>query len=110
MSKETKYVPNDVFRFRISLKRELELDDITVYTKPFPDFPLGKYESNEQVQKFYDSQEDLVQERYFTQQKIDELKLKLIQKIQECENPFNICCVDRDGGYYVTEEQLFDFE
>jgi len=108
MNKE--YVDNDVFRFRISLKGELELDDITIYTKPFPDFPIGEYKSEEQVQKFYDDQEDLVQEKYFTQQKIDELKLKLIQKIQECKNPFYICCVDRDGGYNVTEDNLFNLE
>lgn len=108
MNKE--YVDNDVFRFRMSLKSELELDDITVYTKPFPDFPLGEYKSDEQVQKFYDDQEDLVQEKYFTQQKINELKLKLIQKIQECKNPFNICCADRDGGYNVTEDQLFNLD
>jgi hypothetical protein len=108
MNKE--YVDNDVFRFRISLKSELELDDITIYTKPFPDFPIGEYKSEEQVQKFYDDQEDLVQEKYFTQQKIDELKLKLIQKIQECKNPFYICCVDRDGGYNVTEDNLFNLE
>ena len=57
MNKE--YVDNDVFRFRISLKSELELDDITIYTKPFPDFPVGEYKSDEQVQNFYDEQENL---------------------------------------------------
>ena len=108
MNKE--YVDNDVFKFRISLKSEFEDKDITIYTKPFPDFPIGEYKSDEQLQKFYDDQEDLVQEKYFTQQKIDELKLKLIQKIQECKNPFNICCVDRDGGYNVTEDQLFNLD
>lgn len=108
MNKE--YVDNDVFRFRISLKSEFEDEDITIYTKPFPNFPIGEYKSEEQVQKFYDEQEDLVQEKYFTQQKIDELKLKFIQKIQECKNPFYICCVDRDGGYNVTEDQIFNLE
>lgn len=107
---EKKYVDNDVFKFRVSLKSNFIDEDITIYTKPFPEFPLGKYESDEQVQKFYNLQEDLIQERYFTQQKIDELKLKLIQKIQECKNPFYIACVDRDGGYNVTEEQLFDLK
>lgn len=107
---EKKYVDNDVFKYSVRLKSNFTNEDITIYTKPFPDFPLGKYESNEQVQNFYDSQEDLVQEKYFTQQKIDELKLKLIQKIQECKNPFYICCVDRDGGYNITEEQLFNLD
>ena len=106
-----KYVDNDVFVFRISLKDELELDKITVYTKPFPDIPLlGKSCNEEDWYKEYNKQEDLVQEKYFTQQKIDELKLKLIQKIQECKNPFNIYCVDRDGGYNVTEDDLFNLE
>jgi len=108
MNKE--YVDNNVFKFRISLKSEFEDEDITIYTKPFPDFPFNKYKSEEQVQKFYNDQEDLVQEKYFTQQKIDELKLKLIQKIQECKNPFYIYCVDRDGGYNVTEDQLFNLD
>ena len=109
MNKE--YVDNDVFRFRISLKSELELDDITVYTKPFPDLPLlGKSYTEAEWYKEYDKQDELVQEKYFTQQKIDELKLKLIQKIQECKNPFNICCVDRDGGYNVTEDELFNLD
>ena len=107
---EKKYVDNDVFKYSVRLKSNFTNEDITIYTKPFPDFPLGKYESDEQVQNFYDSQEDLVQEKYFTQRKIDELKLKLIQKIQECKNPFNIYCADRDGGYNVTEDDLFNLE
>ena len=109
MNKE--YVDNDVFRFRISLKSELELDDITVYTKPFPDISdLISPESEQIWYDKYNEQEDLVQEKYFTQQKIDELKLNLIQKIQECKNPFKISCVDRDGGYNVTEDQLFNLD
>ena len=110
MIMEKKYVDNDVFKYRVSLKSDFIDEDITIYTKPFPDFPLGEYKSAEQVQKFYDDQEDLVQEKYFTQQKIDELKLKLIQKIQECKNPFYIACVDSDGGYNVTEDQLFNLD
>jgi len=104
------YVDNDVFRFRVSLDRNFTDDEITIYTKPFPNFPIGEYKSEEQTQKFYDAQEDLVQEKYFTQKRIDELKLKFIQKIQECKNPFNIFCVDRDGGYNVTEKQLFNLD
>ena len=108
---EKKYVDNDVFKFRVSLRWDLrDCPDITIYTKPFQSFPIEKYKSEEQVIEFYDSQEDLVQKKYFTQQKIDELKLKFIQRIQECKNPFNICCVDRDGGYNVTEDQLFSLD
>jgi len=104
------YVDNDVFRFRISLNSKFINDEITIYTKPFPDFPLDEYETENKTRKFYNDQEDLVQEKYFTQQKIDELKIKFIQKIQECKNPFNICCVDRDGGYNITEKDLFSLE
>lgn len=104
------YVDNDVFKYRISLKWDLCDEDITLYTKPFPNFPIGEYKSEDHVRKFYDDQEDLVQEKYFTQQKIDELKLKFVQRIQECKNPFNICCVDRDGGYNVTEDQIFNID
>ena len=111
MNKETKhYVDNDVFKFIISLDRKFTDDEITIYTKPFPDFPLDEYETENKTRKFYNDQEDLVQEKYFTQQKIDELKIKFIQKIQECKNPFNICCVDRDGGYNITEKDLFSLE
>ena len=107
---KTNYVDNDVFKFRISLDRKFTDDEITIYTKPFPDFPIGEYKSEEQVQEFCDKQEDLVQKKYFTQKKIDELKLKFIQRIQECKNPFNICCVDKDGEYNVTKEQLFSLD
>ena len=97
---EKKYVPNDVFKFRITLNWDLEDEEITVYTKPFPEHSYDEYES----------EEDLVQEKYFTQEKIDELKQIFIKKIQESKNPFNISCVDMDGGYNVTEEDLFDLE
>ena len=93
-----KYVDNDVFKFRCSLKWSLTDDDITVYTKPFPD-DVSDYK-----------QTSLVEEKYFTKEKIDELKQIFIRRIQECENPFDIVCVDWDGGYDVTEDMLFDIE
>jgi hypothetical protein len=104
MKKE--YVDNDVFRFRISLKEEFDSNEITVYTKPFPE---PEEYTNECLTE-YDKQEEIVKEKYFTQKRIDELKLKLIQRIQECKNPFYISCTDRDGGYNVTEDQLFNLE
>ena len=33
---EKKYVDNDVFKYRVSLKCDLDLNDVTVYVKPFP--------------------------------------------------------------------------
>lgn len=103
-----KYVPNDVWRYRIDLKNNHIIK--TIYTKPFPDFPFNEYESNEQVQKFYDDQEDFVQKKYFTPECIQELKDYFCKLIQEDENPFYICCIDTDSGYNVTEDQLFNLE
>ena len=102
------YVPNDVFQFRLNLKRDLGEFEIPIYVKPFPDiwdkdFDESKYISPE-------DQEQIVQDKYFTQRKIDELKLKLIQRIQECKNPFDIFCYDTDGGYNVTKDQLFSLD
>ena len=94
-------VDNDVFKFRCKLKWDFTDEDITVYTKPFPDVVF----TNEM-----DKQLALVQEKYFTKERIDELKQKFIQRIQDCENPFDIFCFDRDGGYDVTEDMLFDIE
>lgn len=109
MNKE--YVDNDVFKFRVHLDDKFCVDELTIYTKPFPDISeLISTESEDNWYKEYDKQEKIVQEKYFTQQKIDELKLKLIQKIQECKNPFKISCVDRDGGYNITEDQLFNLD
>jgi len=102
------YVPNDVWKFRIDLKSHYT--EKTIYTQPFPDFPLSEYKSAEQVQKFYDNQEDLVQEKYFTKERIQELKDYFCKLIQEDENPFYISCVDKDGGYRVTEKDLFKLD
>ena len=94
-----KIVDNDVFKFRCALKWYLVDDDITVYTKPFPD-----------EVKDLDGQASLVMEKYFTKERVNELKQKFIQRIQECENPLDIVCVDWDGGDGVTEDMLFDVE
>lgn len=103
-----KYIDNEVFAFCVYLKDELELDDICVYVKPFKDIPIGT--SDDERWKTYHKQEDLVQTKYFTKEKIDELKNELIKKIQECENPFNIYCNDRDGNYNITEDMIFNLD
>jgi len=100
------YVPNDVFQFRLNLKRDLGEFEIPIYVQPFPD-PWDKdYDESKYISP--EDQEQIVQDKYFTQRKIDELKLKLIQRIQECKNPFDIFCYDTDGGYNVTADQLFN--
>ena len=97
---DKKYVPNEVYKFRCTLKHNLCNADETVYIKPLPEHLIDNLS--------LDECEDLVMKKYFTQQKIDELKLKLVQKIQESKNPFNIHCIDVDGGYNVTEDELFN--
>jgi len=100
-----KYVDNDVFVFDCVLKWDMSrINNITIYTKPFPS--NGFVATEEEL----DSAEKTVREKYFTQETINELKQQLIQKIQECENPFEISCIDMDGGYNVTEDMLFDVE
>ena len=100
--KEKKYVDNDVFKFRCALSGNIDYLDVTVFTKPF--------NNDNDTELSLIGCEKLVQKKYFTPERINELKLKLIQKIQECQNPFDIYCVDVDGGYNVTEDELFDLE
>ena len=107
MKKNNIYVDNDVWKYRVSLKWGFDDKDVVVYTKRFPD-PI--FISEDDFEKECKRQEDLVQEKYFTKERIEELKQEFIKRIQECENPFNICCVDKDGGYNVTEDQLFSLD
>lgn len=104
---EKEYVDNDVFKFRCTLKWELSDYDEYVYTRPFPDVLLH---DDEAIYNRHCEEEMLVESKYFTKQKIEELKTMFIKRIQESENPFNICCVDRDGNYNVTEDELFDID
>ncbi len=102
-----KYVDNEVFKFSCTLKWELSDYDEYVYTRPFPDILMH---DDEAAFDKHCEEEMLVESKYFTKQKIEELKAMFIKRIQESENPFNICCVDRDGNYNVTEDELFDID
>lgn len=51
--------------------------------------------------------ENIVQEQYFTQDKINELKLRFIKYIVETPNPFSIYCDDTDT-YLVPADKIFD--
>ena len=51
--------------------------------------------------------EKFVQKRYFTKDKIEEMKNKLIDKIRQSENPFRVFCAD----FYhtdVEEDKIFE--
>lgn len=101
-----KYVDNDIFKYAVHLK-DGYLYEI-VYTKPFPEPPITM--SSTERRELYGYEENLVLKKYFTKEKIEELKQKFIKEIQESENPFDIYCVDRDGGYNVKEEELFNLD
>lgn len=103
------FVDNDVWRYRVELKEEMSLDDITVYTNPFPQPWHKNYDPNKDTLSL-DEKMNLVKEKYFTKEKINELKQKLVDKIMSEETPFDISCVDVDGGYNVTEDELFKIE
>lgn len=107
MEQNKKYVDNDVFKYSVRLKNDYLYE--TVYTKPFPEPPIGTA-TDEERHELHDRQENLVLEKYFTKEKIEVLKLKFIKEIIESENPFDIYCIDRDGGYFVTEDMLFNVE
>lgn len=103
------FVDNDVWTYSISLKDEISFSRVTVYTKPFPQ-PWDKSYNPVKDTLSLENKENLVQEKYFTKEKIAEMKRKLVEKIMSEETPFDISCVDVDGGYLVTEEQLFKIE
>lgn len=108
---ENKYVDNDVWVYQISLK-ENSINK-TIYTKPFVDYyelPIEESMKYLTPEKYFDKQEEIVQEKYFTKERIEELKKIFIKRIQESENPFYINCVDTDGGWNVTEEELFSLD
>ena len=101
---ENNFVPNEVFVYSVWFQHYI---DISVYVKPFPeDYSL----TDEEMEKVVKKHEDLVQSKYFTKERIEELKKEFIKKIQESDNPFKISCVDIDGGYEITEEKLFNLE
>ena len=104
MDKE--YVENDVFVFRLGLPWELANLEIPIYTNPAPQPWHKDYDPGNDFT--LDEIEDMVKKSYFTPERIKELKNELIKKIEESENPFvSISCADYDGGYNVTEDELF---
>lgn len=100
------YVDNDVFVFRLGLPWELANLEIPIYTNPSPEPWHKDYDPENDFT--LDEREDMVRDAYFTPERIKELKIQLIKKIEEWDNPFeHISCVDVDGGYNVTEDKLF---
>ena len=108
--KDKQYVDNDVWKYRIALNKDI---DRTIFTKPFPEYWMmdeSERDKYEDSYDYWDKIEQLVKEKYFTKERIQEFKDYFCKLIQESENPFNICCVDQDGGWNVTEEELFKLD
>lgn len=71
---EKKYVPNEVFVYSVWFQHYI---DIPVYVKPFPeDYSL----TEEQLDRQMHEHEDLIQSKYFTKERIEQLKEELIKK------------------------------
>lgn len=105
---EKTYVPNDVFKYRISLKEDLSLfKEVNVYVKPFPNPWDDNYDEENEMSLY--EKEDFLKEKFFTKEKIQELKNEFLIKFISEKNPFDISCIDVDGGYNVTENQLFNY-
>ena len=100
------YLENNVYKFRISFDKSLET---SVYVKSFPDL-TGSNLTFEQRENEYRRREQLVKEKYFTKEKIDEYKKEFIKMIEETENPFDIYCYDEDAGYKITENELTNLD
>ena len=90
MDKDKKYVDNNVFKFRLYLDRDFTEIEDTVYTHP----------------EIHDA--DKVKAAYYDEARIEEYKNRIIEKIRKTKNPFTIQLADLDGGYNVTEEELFE--
>lgn len=101
------HIENDVYKYRICFKK---CKEISVYVKPCPLLPNESDLSWEQIQDEIAKREELVKEKYFTKEKIDELKKEFIKMIEETENPFFIYCYDEDEGYNITENELFNLD
>lgn len=97
------FVDNDVYKFRLSM--HLDEPDIIVCTKPLkPRFWFDDWEEK------CNELEKLVQEKYFTKERVEEIKKDICKKIMSGEIPIDITLHDTDSGYNVTEDMLFDLE
>lgn len=93
-----------VFQYRVSLNSDLDTINVPVYTNV--DF-MAQY-GEEPYETSMPKCEQCIEDIVFTKKKIDELKKELCKKIMESENPFNISCVDWDGGYLVEESDILE--
>lgn len=106
MNLKNNMIENEVFKYRISFEK---FKNISVYVKPFPNL-IGTGLTDDEIENECVRREDLVKEKYFTKEKINEFKKEFIKMIEESDNPFYIFCYDTDADYNITEEQLFKID
>ena len=90
------HIENDVYKYRICFEKYKE---ISVFVKSVSNLLEGNLKG-----------EQFVKEKYFTKEKINELKKEFIKMIEESENPFNIYCYDEDRDYNITENEIFNLD
>ena len=90
----------DLFPFEMTNLR------IPVYVKPL-EYTIEEFK--EKGDKLFDDWDNKVKEKYFTKERIDELKELFIKRIRETENPFHIAEVDGDR-FDVPEELIFNLK
>ena len=90
-------IDNDVYKYRLYPK--VEYLEVSVYTRP-------------DVIPHALDKEEVVKKKYFTEQRLEDLKADLIRKISDmpAKELFDISCADLDGGYNITEEQIFEIK
>ena len=77
---EKKYVPNEVFVYSVWFEHHIR---IPIYVKPFPeDYSL----TDEQMDRQMHEHEDLIQSKYFTKERIEQLKEEFIKKLKYLNN------------------------
>ena len=97
------YVDNRVYTFEPVI--QIEMDYINV---PVDYDTSEKYVDHNDL----DADEREVERQYFTKERLEKLKDKLLERIKETEpeDLFKIICRDTDAGWNYTREELFDLK
>lgn len=90
----------NVFTFHAYLKNAFI--EVPIYTN------IDFFGNDERVNKEALNAEEFVEQKYFTKERIEELKRKMCEQIMSCDNPFDISCLDYDGDYVVEESDLLE--
>jgi hypothetical protein len=97
---EKKIIDNDVFVFSVEPNFSYTHEDVYVYMHP---------DDVKEIRERTEDDEGEVQRLYFNAERCEKMKQELIDKIRavDATELFTISCTALDGGYNITEEQLF---